>query len=486
MFRTSLYLFLVLTMLPRWTNAVRDTPYMQDVSHRSVFKGVPVVGDWASLPFFLKSKDDLVYIESHHCFVALSEGTLYSSSRNANYSKIELESPFNAWQEMHTLDDSPLMLSPSVKEGVSFYVVTDSNVVAIELGVALSKNGCGDVKSETELLETPVSWGEVTATTSSNSAFWISSTKLGLSQLSLNIPASYSMQHMSVDDGTIGSLLWVEQWQKLFVGTPVALYTMLYTSSSYLPKKTSHEWIGAIIDTVPVSMVYDVQSDALWIAESQSVHKQTADGRLWRIGQKQGSPITNITSIGVVNHVVWVGCDFGAARVSTTVSPVQKNEVSVSETVDSTDKNTDPWEWIYYVGNRYFPDDAIKSVVPCSNCGAAESSVMFVSATGLTYMDSSLWSLKDKASAMGSFQLPRHDRLGLVTTPKLTVYGDLTTYYPVCSDNDGLWTSMHAMGECYRYMTTKEEQAREWAWSAFEALEMLAIVPGRLVYRYVL
>ncbi|CAM9560031.1 unnamed protein product [Ectocarpus fasciculatus] len=137
---------------------------------------------------------------------------------------------------------------------------------------------------------------------------------------------------------------------------------------------------------------------------------------------------------------------------------------------------------MFYGGNRYLADNKVKSLVGGfqginREDGLAESTVLVVSASGLARIDAARWELSEKAQAMGQFQ-ERHDRHGLTTGIDLINYGDVRTYQQHCDDNDGLWTSMHAMGETYRYLSTGEEEARSLAWRAFEALETLAILPG--------
>ena len=465
--------------------AVLDAPYLQDISHKAVYKNVPVIGDWDLLPFNLEGKQNILFLEEQQCFVAITADTFFSASRNVNQSKLELESPFSPWTDFYSVTDhSVLKIVPSHNTMSSFYVVTEDNILAVAMAAGPR---CDKVMSVKTLLDNESAglWGSVTATTSSVSSIWVASSKRGVLQVSLATPAAFAPQPVQLDGEAVGAMLWVPEWHKLFVGTPVAMYTLLFAADANAgaaPAKVSHEWVGAIVDTVPVDMVYDAQVDALWIAESQAVHKQTADGRLWRIGQKQGAPITNITSVGVAGDVLYVGCEFGGARVSTSVSPAQQNRVAGTSSAEHGNAALvqDPWPWVYYAGNRYFPDDSVVAVVAVSGVSVTgESSALFVSATGLTLMEASRWTLREKATALGSSELhARHDRMGLVTTPKLEAFGDLSTAYPVCSDNDGLWTSMHIMSEAYRFMTTGEAQAREWAWDAFEALELMSVLPG--------
>jgi hypothetical protein len=109
---------------------------------------------------------------------------------------------------------------------------------------------------------------------------------------------------------------------------------------------------------------------------------------------------------------------------------------------------------------------------------AVGSVLLVVSSTGMALLQSAPWTLAEKATAFGSFQNPRHSREGLTSSVNLRVYGFVDSYVQNCQDNDGLWTSMHAMAEVYRYMASHEQEARDWAWQAFEALERLAILPG--------
>jgi hypothetical protein len=100
----------------------------------------------------------------------------------------------------------------------------------------------------------------------------------------------------------------------------------------------------------------------------------------------------------------------------------------------------------------------------------------------VAYLEASQWTLAEKSVVYEGFQNPRHFRMGLTTSCSLQKYGDVDSFVKECDDNDGLWTSMHAMGEVYRYLNTGDDDARTAAWQAFEGLEMLAILPGAYPY----
>ena len=53
----------------------------------------------------------------------------------------------------------------------------------------------------------------------------------------------------------------------------------------------------------------------------------------------------------------------------------------------------------------------------------------------------------------------RHDRHGLVSPSNLRVPGDVSTNQLRDDDNDGLWTSMYAAAECFRYAVTHSPEA---------------------------
>jgi hypothetical protein len=156
----------------------------------------------------------------------------------------------------------------------------------------------------------------------------------------------------------------------------------------------------------------------------------------------------------------------GLARLSVSANPGQTdtlannqpiNMIATSIGADSetgangkTDYHveTDPWVWSYFGGQRWLPDNNIQTLVAAKSRKGPESSVILVqSATGLSYIESALFTLAEKATVFETFQTPRHDRHGLTADCKLSEFGNLTSYVKKVDDNDGLWTSMHVLGE---------------------------------------
>jgi len=73
----------------------------------------------------------------------------------------------------------------------------------------------------------------------------------------------------------------------------------------------------------------------------------------------------------------------------------------------------------------------------------------------------------------------RHDRYGLVADSALTIPGDPASNRPTDNDNDGLWTSIYAAAECFRYQVTRSPEALANARKAVEAMLFLEEVAGR-------
>jgi hypothetical protein len=470
-----------------------DLPYYQDISHRSLFPAAAPLAAWATLPF--AAADSVLHLGgARDCFVSLSQkdNMLYSSSHNDNKNKLMLESPYNTWGEYFALpaEIQGLELVAAPQSGdkkagsrYEFFVVSADSVYGARLGEAgdntSAPSPCGQVDS-LEQLVSPVEggWGRVLATAASPSALWVSSSGHGLSRVSV----SGGVEAVAGVCGAV-SLLWVQAWRQLFAGCAERLDMYTYEGDAVVSRQ--HEWVGGVIDTTPLGFAYDAVNDAVWVAETHTVHKLSADGRWWRYGQKQGAPLDNVTSVAAVGGFVYVGAETGLARV--------RGDADPSASSSPHHANADPWQWQYYGGHRYLPDDAVSTLVPNGNANTNANSpgiaqtgiggdgsvvVACVTATGIALMQAELWTLSEKALSMQQFQEPRHDRRGLVADCQLQEYGDVSSYAKQVKDNDGLWTCMHGMGEAYRYMATSEPTARQAAWRAFEAAELLSILPG--------
>src|ERR1035438_5779477 len=84
-----------------------------------------------------------------------------------------------------------------------------------------------------------------------------------------------------------------------------------------------------------------------------------------------------------------------------------------------------------------------------------------------------------KACGSGGTTAARHDRHGVVSPSNLRVPGDLSTNQTRDDDNDGLWTSMYAAAECFRYAVTHSSEALANATKSTEAVLFLEEVAGK-------
>jgi hypothetical protein len=128
----------------------------------------------------------------------------------------------------------------------------------------------------------------------------------------------------------------------------------------------------------------------------------------------------------------------------------------------------------YFAGMRYLPDDEVRQLKPDAAAG------MWVrTSTGVSHIELRVMTLAAKAALFEERVRQRHDRHGLVSPSTLRVSGDLSTNQLRDDDNDGLWTSMYAAAECFRYAVTQSPAALANAQKSIEAVLFLEEVAGK-------
>ena len=128
----------------------------------------------------------------------------------------------------------------------------------------------------------------------------------------------------------------------------------------------------------------------------------------------------------------------------------------------------------YFAGKRYLPDDDVRQLAPDQSAG------MWVrTRTGVSHIELRSMTMSAKAALFEDRIHARHDRHGLVSPSDLRVPGDLASNQLRDDDNDGLWTSMYAAAECFRYAVTQSREALDNARKAAEAVLFLEEVAGR-------
>ncbi len=128
----------------------------------------------------------------------------------------------------------------------------------------------------------------------------------------------------------------------------------------------------------------------------------------------------------------------------------------------------------YFAGKRYLPDDEVQRLA------ADQAAGMWVrTRTGVSHIELRTMTLAAKAALFEERIRARHDRHGLVSPSNLRVPGDLSTNQMRDDDNDGLWTSMYAAAECFRFAVSHSPEALANATKSTEAVLFLEEVAGK-------
>lgn len=128
----------------------------------------------------------------------------------------------------------------------------------------------------------------------------------------------------------------------------------------------------------------------------------------------------------------------------------------------------------YLAGRRYLPDNEVRQIIPDAQAG-----VWVRTATGVSHIELRPMTLAQKAAWFEEIIRTRHDRYGLLGDSRLLVAGDLLSNQQLDNDNNGLWTSLYAAAECFRYAVTQSPEALANANKSIAALLFLEEVAGR-------
>ena len=128
----------------------------------------------------------------------------------------------------------------------------------------------------------------------------------------------------------------------------------------------------------------------------------------------------------------------------------------------------------FLAGKRYLPDDQVAQLVPDHNAG-----VWVRTRTGTSHIELKPMTLAQKAQYFEERIRLRHDRYGMVADSGLAVPGDVSSNRLTDNDNDGLWTSIYAAAECFRYQVTRSPEALANARKSVEAMLFLEELAGR-------
>lgn len=187
----------------------------------------------------------------------------------------------------------------------------------------------------------------------------------------------------------------------------------------------------------------------LWFATLAGVGCRTSEG--WKFYEgKDGLPYNDFTCAEAgPNGEVWFGTKMGAVRF---------------------DENG----WHYRQGRRWLPNDDVRDIAV-----DAEGNAWFATAGGVGVIERRMMTLAEKAAFYEEeMELIKRTPYGYVSEVSLARPGDKREIIYTDSDNDGLWTAMYGAGECFAYVATKDQKAKERAKQAFKALQFLQQAPA--------
>jgi len=137
-------------------------------------------------------------------------------------------------------------------------------------------------------------------------------------------------------------------------------------------------------------------------------------------------------------------------------------------------RHTELEGWEYFAGRRYLPDGEVRDLVVES-----PRRVWIRTDAAWSRLEFRPMRLEEKAAVFQDRVEARHNRYGLVADSELLTPGDLATSRSVPNDNDGLWTSIYAAADSFRYAVTRSPEARARARRSIEVLMRLEQITGQ-------
>ena len=132
---------------------------------------------------------------------------------------------------------------------------------------------------------------------------------------------------------------------------------------------------------------------------------------------------------------------------------------------------TDTWD--YYHSRYWMPHWTTHGAVTDSR-----GYLFIATQEGMSVVMPMDMTLAQKAAVIDEGMYTRHNRWGMFSGCGLDVPGDLTTARTRDDDNDGEWTALYLASQCFRYLATGSQEARERAREAANAMLLLITVPG--------
>ncbi len=192
-----------------------------------------------------------------------------------------------------------------------------------------------------------------------------------------------------------------------------------------------------------------VASDGrLWIGSSGGIDVVEQGQRVAHFGGDEGLPSTDVRRLRFdPQGVLWVATSQGVAR-------------------------WDGQRWTWRHSLRWLPSDEVRDVAH-----APDGTAFIATTAGLAIWKRRPMTLADKADHYQQIVRARHVRPpGLVERCILKQPGDLSSFAPTDTDNDGLFTGLYVAAEAFRYAVTGDEDAARNARESYRAMEYLQTV----------
>lgn len=192
---------------------------------------------------------------------------------------------------------------------------------------------------------------------------------------------------------------------------------------------------------------------ALWIGTSGGIDVYRNGQRKSHLGGNEGLACTDVWRLRFdPAGALWIGTARGLGRFE-----------------DPRNKSSN---WVWRHSQRWLPSDEVHDVV------ATDDGTGYVATSGgLAILRRKPTTLAQKAEHYEQLVRARHVRSpGLVEHCVLRRPGDLSSFAPTDTDNDGLFTGLYVGAEAYRYAVTRDPQAAQFARESYRAMEYLQTV----------
>lgn len=186
----------------------------------------------------------------------------------------------------------------------------------------------------------------------------------------------------------------------------------------------------------------------LWVGSTGGIDVYDGERRVAQYTGQEGLPNVVVASLDFDREgTLWVGTELGVARF-------------------------DGQRWSLRHSLRWLPSDAVRGVA-----FGADGTAWVGTAGGISPLRSKTLTLEEKAAHYQEIVRARHVREpGLVERCFLETPGDLSSFRPMDTDNDGLFTGLYLAAESYRYAATRDPAARRNAREAFRGMQFLQTV----------